>query len=281
MQTIDGRKLRDEMLDSLQRRVHALPFTPVFCDILVGDSETSAQYVRMKERTAHTLGIDVVPASYPESITTDELVAEVRRIAAMPRMSGLIVQLPLPEHIDTQAVLDAVPVTIDVDAIGHEATSRFYSDRPEFVFPTAAAILAILDSLKLDLSDKHIVVAGRGVLVGRPVAHLLVRRGLHVTSIDSTTLHPEAIIRTADVLISGMGAANFIQGHMLKPGVVVIDAGTSETGDSIAGDVDAASVDGIASVLSPVPGGVGPVTVAMLMQNVVSAAERSAGITSL
>ncbi len=274
MQIIDGRKIRDQILGDLFARVQALPATPIFCDVLVGDNETSSQYVRMKERIAHSLGIDVLPASYPESITTEDLVVEIKRIAAVPRMAGLIVQLPLPEHINTQEVLDAVPVSIDVDAIGHEAASRFYADQPEFVFPTAAAILAVLDTLKTDLSSKHIVVLGHGVLVGKPVAHLLTRRGLRVTSVDSSTANPERIFADADILICGIGVANFIKGPMLKPGVVVIDAGTSEAGDSITGDVDSASLSETASILSPVPGGVGPVTVAMLMKNVVISAER-------
>ncbi len=280
MQIIDGRKIRDEILESLYARVQALPSTPVFCDVLVGGNETSAQYARMKERTAHLLNIDVLPAAYPESITTDELVAEIKRIAAVPRMAGLIVQLPLPSHIDAQEVLDAVPVSIDVDAIGKEATARFYADQPEFIFPTAAAIISILDSQHLDLKGKHVVVLGRGVLVGRPVAHMLTRRGVRVTSVDSSTQDPEKIIADADVLICGIGVANYIKGSMLKAGVVVIDAGTSEAGDAIVGDVDTASIAGMANILSPVPGGVGPVTVAMLMKNIVISAERMASVSS-
>lgn len=274
MQIIDGRKIRDQILGDLFARVQALPSAPVFCDVLVGESEASLQYVRMKERIARSLGIDVLPAVYPESITTEELVAEIRRISATPRMAGLIVQLPLPAHINTGDVLDAVPPSIDVDAIGREATNLFYSDQPKFIFPTAAAIISILDSQHLDLNGKHIVVLGKGILVGKPVAHLLNRRGLRVTSVDSSTPNPERLIADADVLISGIGVANFVKGSMLKKDVVVIDAGTSEAGDAISGDVETESVAGIASVVSPVPGGVGPVTVAMLMKNVVMSAEK-------
>lgn len=274
MQIIDGRKIRDQILGDLFTRVQALPSTPVFCDVVVGESEASLQYVRMKERIARSLGIEVLSANYPETITTEELVAEILRISATPRMAGLIVQLPLPAHINIQEVLDAVPVSIDVDAIGREATNLFYADQPQFIFPTAAAILTVLDTLKLDLSGKHIVVLGKGILVGKPVAHLLTRRGFRVTSVDSSTPNPERLIADADVLISGIGVANFVKGSMLKSGVVVIDAGTSEAGDAISGDVETESVANVASVVSPVPGGVGPVTVAMLMKNVVISAER-------
>lgn len=276
MQIINGRQIRDTILGTLFARVRALPFAPVFCDILVGANEMSAQYVRMKERTAESLGIKVLSAVYPESITTEELIAEIKRIAETPNMSGLIVQLPLPEHIDTSRVLDAVPSAIDVDAIGSVASAQFYRNEPTFLFPTAAAVLALLDSQNLDLSAKKMVIAGRGVLVGRPVEHLLKARGLDVRSVDSSTPNPEEMFKSADVVITGTGVGNFIRGSMLKPGVVVIDAGTSEAGDGVTGDVDRASIEPVAAALSPVPGGVGPVTVAMLMQNVVIAAERQA-----
>ncbi len=280
MDIIDGRKIRDGVLAGLRGRVAALPFAPVFCDVLVGDDAASFQYVEMKERTAHGLGIEVLPAAYPATITTDELVAEVRRIAALPRMSGLIVQLPLPAHIDARAVLDAVPLALDVDALGMEASERFYADDPVFVFPTAAAVLAIIDSIGADLERASVAVIGDGMLVGRPVAHLLRARGVAVDVVDSATPDALEITRAADIVISATGRAGLVTGDMLREGAIVIDAGTSESGGGIAGDVDRASVEPVAAMLSPVPGGVGPVTVAMLMQNVVIAAERIADVVS-
>jgi methylenetetrahydrofolate dehydrogenase (NADP+)/methenyltetrahydrofolate cyclohydrolase len=273
MQIIDGRKIRDEILESLKARVASLPFAPVFCDILVGDDPASAQYVRMKERTAESLGIKVERAVYPASITTREILSEIQRIAALPNMSGLIVQLPLPEHIDQKAVLDAVPKEIDVDAIGEETSALFYANKPSFIFPTAAAVLAVLDSTGTHLADKNVVVVGQGMLVGKPVAHLLKERGVSVIVVRQGTEHPEEIFKSADVLISATGQANLITGDMLKGNAIVIDAGTSESSGSVAGDVDVLSLGSFSGMLSPVPGGVGPVTVAMLMQNVVISAE--------
>lgn len=271
---IDGRKIRDEILASLKTRVAGLPFTPVFCDVLVGDSTVSAQYVRMKEKIAEGLGIATHHAVFPADISTDALIAEIEKISAIPHMAGLIVQLPLPETVDRERVLNAVPVSMDVDATGHEASTRFYSGDPVFIFPTAAASVAVLDSQGIDLSDKKIAVVGQGMLVGKPVTHLLKSRGLDVVAVDKHTENPEEIFASSDVIITAVGKAGLIHGPALKQGVVIVDAGTSESGGGIVGDVDRESVEPIAGALSPVPGGVGPVTVAMLMQNVVISAER-------
>lgn len=278
MQIIDGRKIRDNILNTLRNRISSLPFIPVFCDVLVGDNPASTQYVKMKEKIAESLGIKTYPAVFVETITTDELISEIKKIAGIPNMSGLIVQLPLPSHIDTKRVLDAVPQEIDVDSISSTATEKFYSNDPVFIFPTASAVMTILDSLNLNLSDKKVAMMGNGMLVGRPVAHLLKNRGIQVSSIDNSTSNLENILKEADVVITATGQAGLIKGSMLKQNVVLIDAGTSESNGGIGGDVDRDSVENIASILSPVPGGVGPVTVAMLMQNVVISAQRKSNV---
>ncbi len=277
MQIIDGRKVRDEILETLKGRVAALPFQPLFCDVLVGDNDVAAQYVRMKERTAENLGLKVVHGMFPGDITTENLIKELRRLGALQNMAGLIVQLPLPAHIDSRKVLDAIPAAVDVDATSTASSDLFYANKPNYLFPTAAASVTLLDSLNLDLKGKKVVVVGRGMLVGRPVAHLLTSRGLDVTSVDRDTPNPEEIFKNADVIITGVGKAKLINGNNVKAGVVIVDAGTSESNGSIVGDVDRETVEPLAAALSPVPGGVGPVTVSMLMQNVVISAERQAG----
>ncbi len=166
---------------------------------------------------------------------------------------------------------------MDVDATGTVSSELFYAGKPNFLFPTAAAAVTLLDSLNLDLTDKKIVVVGKGLLVGRPVAHLLSSRGLDVTAVDRDTPNPEEIFKNADVILTGVGKAKLINGNNIKKGVVIVDAGTSESNGSIVGDVDRETVEPLAGFLSPVPGGVGPVTVSMLMQNVVVSAERQAG----
>jgi methylenetetrahydrofolate dehydrogenase (NADP+)/methenyltetrahydrofolate cyclohydrolase len=274
MEIIDGRKIRDEILAGLKERVAALPFVPVFCDVLVGNDPASRQYVDMKDKVAESLGIEAYGAHFPEEITTEELIEEMGKIAILPGMSGLIIQLPMPAHIDARAVLDAVPLAFDVDALSTEASDLFYSDTPAFVFPTAAAVMAILDSLDIPLLDMSVCMIGKGMLVGKPVAHLLAARGISVDVIDSETEDKEETIRMADIVISATGVAGLVTGEMLKEDAIVIDAGTSESGAGIAGDIERSSVEKVAATLSPVPGGVGPVTVAMLMANVVLSAER-------
>lgn len=283
MQIIDGRKIRDEVLDIIKKEVSVLLFQPIFCDVLVGEDPSSAQYVRMKAKTAESVGIHFHNASFPATITTEELIKEIKTLNKMKNMCGIIVQLPLPEHIDKQTVLDAIDPELDVDCLGKVASEEFYQGNKERIkqgFPTALACMAILDSLSLDLKDprhggagKKIVVLGQGMLVGKPISALLGFRNISSVPIDIRTENKEKLIKEADVIISGIGKAKHIADDMIKKGVVLIDAGTSESNNSIVGDVDLESVKDVASFVSPVPGGVGPVTVAMLLKNVLNVAK--------
>lgn len=273
MTIIDGKKIRDAILADVKQGIAALPFVPVFCDILVGADPVSLQYVRMKAKAAASVGIEWREAIYPEAITTEDLIAEVRKLNAESRMSGLIIQLPLPLHIDRQRVLDAIDPGIDVDSLGSANSTLFYSDRGVLGYPTALACMHILDSLDLDRTSIRFAVLGQGQLVGKPVTHLLRGLGHAVDTITTATLDREEILKNADVIISAIGEPGFLKGAMIRSGAIVIDAGTSEEVDTVVGDVDRDSVEGVASFLSPVPGGVGPVTVAMLLKNVLIAAK--------
>ncbi len=273
MQKIDGKKIQKDILEKVKHDLSLLSFKPVFSDVLVGEDPASAQYVRMKGRMAEEIGIAFQPANFPATITTEELVAEIQKLNNTPNICGVIIQLPLPEGLNAQEIFDAVDPRIDVDCLGSIASAKFYENKSELGFPTALACVHILDSLNLDLSDKKIVVLGQGMLVGKPVAHILKTRGLEVTSITRNTENKEDIIKNADIIISGTGQGKFIKGAMVTEGVVLIDAGTVESNGGIVGDVDLESVEGVASFVSPVPGGVGPVTVAMLMKNVLLVAQ--------
>jgi len=270
---IDGRKIKDEMLLEIKREVETLPFPPIFCDLLVGSDPSSVQYVKIKARMAESVGIKFRTAEFPEA-TTEELRQEVENLNKVPHMCGIIVQLPLPTTIDKKIVLDQINPELDVDCLGMINSENFYHDEATLYFPTALACLQILDSLNLDLTNKEIIILGQGLLVGQPVAHLLRKRGLSVTTINSKTLEPEILIKRADVIISAIGRAKYLKGEMLKEGVVLIDAGTSEDNGAVSGDVDLESVLGVAAYVSPTPGGVGPVTVAMLLENVLQVARR-------
>lgn len=274
-QIIDGRKLRDEILSDIKKDIQSLDFKPVFCDVLVGDDPASVQYVNMKKKTAQSVGVDFYDAHFPESITTEELINEIKKINNIPNISGVIVQLPLPAHLNSKDILDAIDTGLDVDCLSSTSTDNFYTNTSNLVYPTALACIHILDSLNLDLNNKNIVVIGQGRLVGRPVAHILKNRGLNVSCINSKTENADQLIKDADVIISAIGKAKFIKGDMVKEGVVIIDAGTSEEYGSIVGDVDHESMEGVASYMTSTPGGVGPVTIAMLLSNVLKVAKNN------
>ena len=274
MMIIDGRKISQEILARIKEEVKSLPFQPVFCDVLVGEDKVSAQYVDMKARAATNVGILFHKANFPISITTDELVQEIKKLNKIQNICGLILQLPLPSHLDIQKVLDAVSPDIDVDCLSTISSEKFYKGDTSVGFPTALACMKLIESLHLDLKNKNIVVLGQGNLVGRPVTALFSFLGLNPIIIRSKTENKEEIIKNADLIVSGIGKGKYITGSMVKNGVVLIDAGTSESGSGIVGDVDLDSVKDIASFVSPVPGGVGPVTVAMLLNNVLTVAKK-------
>lgn len=272
---IDGRKIAKELLQKVAEEVKALPFRPVFCDVLVGDDKVSAQYVGMKAKTAESLGISFQNSTHAKNISTADLVAEIKKLNQQKNLTGLIVQLPLPALIDKAAVLNSIRPEIDVDCTGEVNSRLFYENQGQLQFPTAAAVMALLDFTGVNFKDKSVLVIGRGELVGRPVAHLLRSRGLEVSVAGRDTPNFQALLKSADVIVSAAGRAKLITADLIKPGCVIIDAGTSESGGGVVGDVDFESVFKVAGFLSPVPGGVGPVTVAMLMRNVVLAAKSS------
>ncbi|HUC88621.1 MAG TPA: bifunctional 5,10-methylenetetrahydrofolate dehydrogenase/5,10-methenyltetrahydrofolate cyclohydrolase [Candidatus Paceibacterota bacterium] len=271
---INGRKIRDDILAEVKEGIEKLPFTPVFCDVLVGDDPASVQYVNMKAKLAESVGMHFHHAKFSKDISTDDLIEEIEKLNSVPNMCGLIVQLPLPPSLDKDKVLNKIAPSIDVDCLGKDASDRFYNGDISVGYPTAIACMAIIDSLNLDLSGKNIVVFGQGMLVGKPVAHLLRARGLEVSVINRKVENKNELIKNADILISATGQGKYITGPMIKNGCVIIDAGTSESAGGIVGDVDLDSVMGIAGYISPVPGGVGPVTVAMLLKNVLAAANK-------
>jgi len=275
-QIIDGRKIREEILKEIQAELKGLSFQPVFCDVLVGEDPASKQYVEMKAKTAERIGIKFHSAKFTENISLNSLIKAIKDLKNIPQMCGIIVQLPLPKKFENekQKILDAVAEELDVDCLSTTASQKFYLKQNKIGFPAALACLYLLDQLAFDWQKKKIVILGQGDLVGKPVGALLQFRGLQPIFIHSKTENREALLQEADVIISGMGRGKFLTGEMLKKGVVIIDAGTSESNAGLVGDVDLESVKGVASYVSPVPGGVGPVTVAMLLRNVLEVAKR-------
>jgi methylenetetrahydrofolate dehydrogenase (NADP+)/methenyltetrahydrofolate cyclohydrolase len=271
---IDGRKIAQSILDDVKVQVALLSFQPVFCDVLVGEDPASAQYVKMKGSAAEKVGIKFRHANFSSHITTEQLIEEIKKISQEENMCGLIVQLPLPTHLDKQAVLDAIDPKIDVDCTGQVNTDLFYSGKAYVEFPTATAVMKALDSTGVDLVGKKNLVVGFGQLVGKPVSFLLEQRGLKIDVARSKTENILELMKEADVIVSAVGKAKLITGEKIKPGSIIVDAGTSESDGGIAGDVDFESVKDIAAFVSPVPGGVGPLTVAMLLNNVLKVAKK-------
>ncbi len=302
MQILDGKKIRDKILSEIKREISSLPFRPVFCDVLVGRDPSSVQYVCVKAKTAESVGMKFHKAEFAESVRTDDLIREIKVLNEIPNMCGIIVQLPLPEHIDRRRVLDAVESRLDADFLGTVSGEKFYGGYYYGGFtalgpPAALACLEILNSLPIDLRGKKITVLGQGELIGRPVTALLRFHGFDPDVLTSVTVNKEMFIKRADVIVSGIGKPGYIKGNMIKKGAILIDAGTSESlgvnlpklsfnlpklsfgnlAPRIVGDVDFESVMDVAGYISPVPGGVGPVTIAMLLRNVLTVAQARCG----
>jgi methylenetetrahydrofolate dehydrogenase (NADP+)/methenyltetrahydrofolate cyclohydrolase len=265
MNVINGNDIAQTILSKLRAEVKRLSFTPLFVDVLVGDDPVAASYVKIKAKRAEEIGLKFVLVQMPGTTTTEDLLNKIKKIQQDPFLSGLIIQLPLPAAIDKATALNAIDPRVDVDCLG--------DGFPKMPPPTAGAVEAVLDSLKLDLQVLKILVIGQGELVGRPVTALLKSRGYDVTIADQSTNNLKDLSSTADVIISGTGHPKLITASMVKPGVILIDCGTSESAGSIVGDVDSESVASIAKFIATVPGGVGPVTVAKLLQNVVKVAQ--------
>jgi methylenetetrahydrofolate dehydrogenase (NADP+)/methenyltetrahydrofolate cyclohydrolase len=202
-------------------------------------------------------------------------IKEIEVLNKVKNMCGIIVQLPLPENLDQKKILDAIDPKLDVDCLGEKGSTLFYNGKIDFGFPAALACIKLLDSINVDLNNKKIIVLGNGELVGKPVRALLNFRNFEPIVITSGTENKEKIIKEADIVISGIGKGKYITKDILKEGVIIIDAGTSESNGGIVGDVDFESVKDMEGYISPVPGGVGPVTIAMLFNNVLNVAKKN------
>jgi methylenetetrahydrofolate dehydrogenase (NADP+)/methenyltetrahydrofolate cyclohydrolase len=268
-----GKKIREEKHQDLKKRIALLNFQPVLIDVVVGNDPVSLQYVHVKRSVAESLGIDFRIVALPEDATTGDVQHAISDAVSDKYCCGCIVQLPLPKHIHTAGVLASIPRDVDVDCLHPESESLFYTGDVVLQYPTARSIMSFIQYLDIS-KQSNIVIVGQGKLVGKPVFHILQKEGYHVTAVDKETVNKEILIAQADVVISATGIAEGIKGGHVKQGSILIDAGTSEMAGSIMGDIQRASVENIASVLVPVPGGVGPLTTLMLCDNVVSVAEK-------
>jgi len=270
-----GAPARDAILASLTERITKAGSPHIaLATVLVGDDAPSHKYVASKHSTAQSIGIESVQVELSATATQSELEAEVSRLVSDPRVHGILVQLPLPSHLDTEAILRLIPADKDVDGLTEASLGRLVRDVPGHIGCTPLGVLRLLQHYGITTSGKHAVVIGRSTLVGLPLSVLLARKGIDatVTLAHSRTENLEAICKTADIIISATGIARSITSAHVLPGATVIDVGISRTEAGIIGDVDAKSVTGIAGALTPMPGGTGIMTVACLMENTVNAA---------
>lgn len=275
MQLIDGKKIAEEHLATVAQRVAQLSSPPHLAVVLVGEDPASQVYTRTKHATCKKLGMASSLITLPAATTEAALLAKITELNQDPDVDGILVQLPLPAHISADRIMHAIDPRKDIDGFHPENVGLLHLGRPRFVPCTPKGVMSLLDTIGLDCNGKHAVVIGRSNIVGRPMAELLLQRDATVTVCHSRSQDIESITRTADILIAAAGKPHLVKKSWVKPGACVIDVGIHRLPDGkLTGDVDFAEVSQVAGWITPVPGGVGPMTIASLMENTLEAATR-------
>ena len=285
---IDGKAvaadLRITLAEDVSKFAEQTNVQPHLAALLVGEDPASAVYVRNKQRACDKAGIRSTLHRLPAEITEEGLLALITQLNNDLTVHGILVQLPLPGHIKEQTVLDAVTPLKDVDCFHPENVGLMVQGRPRFLPCTPHGVQQLLLTSGTQVAGAHAVVLGRSEIVGKPMAMMLVQRGeaanATVTVCHSRTAGLAEITRQADIIVAAIGKPRFVTADMVKPGAVIIDVGINRMDDKLVGDVDYEPVSEIASAITPVPGGVGPMTIAMLLQNTLTAAQLSVGMTS-
>lgn len=269
-------QVRAELKSEIQELKEATGTTPGLTVVLVGENPASLVYVRNKIKACEEVGIKSVQHKLPETTTHAELLALIRELNASKEVHGILVQLPLPKQINEEEILEEISPAKDVDGFHPYNVGRLMIGNPVLQPCTPYGVMRLIESTGIDLSGKDAVVVGRSNIVGKPMAMMLLRRNATVTVCHSKTKDLAERIRNADILVAAIGRAEFIKGEWVKPGAVVIDVGMNRTAEGkLVGDVDFEGACERASFITPVPGGVGPMTIAMLLKNTVEAARRS------
>ena len=279
---IDGRAIAGELRAELAIRVARLAdlgVVPGLAVIIVGNDPASAIYVRNKARASGEIGIRSEVHALDAATPQATLGAFVRRLNEDPAVHGILVQLPLPRHIDARAVIETIAPEKDVDGFHYFNVGSLVTGDPAFYPCTPWGVMKMLEHEEVPVQGAHAVVVGRSTIVGKPMALLLLNAGATVTICHSRTRDLGAMTRQGDILVAAVGHARLIRGDMVKPGAVVVDVGINRQADGkLSGDVDFEAAREVASRITPVPGGVGPMTIAMLLANTVKSAERAAGL---
>jgi methylenetetrahydrofolate dehydrogenase (NADP+)/methenyltetrahydrofolate cyclohydrolase len=275
-QVIDGKAVAAELRQSVASGVAEFSSrhgrAPALTTILVGDDPASKVYVGNKHRACAEVGITSADERLPADTSAEYLAGLIGDLARDDAVDGILLQLPLPDGLDDDAMTELIPPEKDVDGLTSASAGRLVQGRAGLVPCTPTGVMRLLEHLGSGLSGAEAVVVGRSNLVGKPLASLLLAKNATVTTCHSRTRELGEVTRRADVLISCVGSPGLIDGSMIKPGATVIDVGTTRTDDGLSGDVDFASALGVAGAITPVPGGVGPMTIACLLENTLSAA---------
>jgi methylenetetrahydrofolate dehydrogenase (NADP+)/methenyltetrahydrofolate cyclohydrolase len=282
-QILDGKSLAAATRSALKRQVDALVqrgARPGLTVILAGDDPASKVYVRNKTLACEDVGVRSQQIDYPASVSQEELIARIRKLNADPAVHGILVQLPLPKPIDAARVLESIAPAKDVDGFHEANLGALMAGRPGVVPCTPLGCMRLIEHAGVQIAGRHAVVLGRSNIVGKPLAQLLLQKDATVTICHSKSADLKAITRQADILVAAVGRAKLVTAEMVKPGACVIDVGINRLPDGkLAGDVDTEAVKQVAGWITPVPGGVGPMTIAMLLENCIRAASRDQSAT--
>lgn len=279
---LDGKVLAKQIEQSLNQRVAVIKDktgrTPILATILVGADPASATYVRMKGNACTRVGMDSIKVEMPSETTTEQLMAKIDELNNDPDVHGILLQHPVPDHIDERACFEQIDLAKDVDGVTSLGFGRMTMGEPAFGSCTPQGIMHLLNHYKIELAGKQAVVVGRSPILGKPMAMMLLNANCTVTICHSRTQELQAHVERADIVVGAVGVPELIKSAWIKKGAVVIDAGFHPTDNGGVGDIEMDAIADIASAYTPVPGGVGPMTINTLIRQTVMAAEKSAGI---
>lgn len=276
---LDGKAYAKEMERELEQRVTLLKErtgrTPILATILVGDDPASATYVKMKGNACRRVGMDSLKVEMPETTTTEELLAKIAELNNNPDVHGILLQHPVPKHIDERACFDAINLAKDVDGVTCLGFGNMSMGEPAYGSCTPQGIMYLLKKYNIELTGKHAVVVGRSAILGKPMAMMLLNANCTVTICHSKTQNLADYIKQADIVVGAVGVPELIKKDWIKSGAIVVDAGFHPTETGGVGDIELTGIEEIASAYTPVPGGVGPMTINTLIRQTVEAGEKS------
>lgn len=274
MQLIDGKKIAQERQDAVAKAVQKMATPPHLVVVLVGEDPASVVYTRNKHATCEKVGMKSTLLKLPANISEEDLLSKIHDLNQERDVHGILVQMPLPKHISSDRIMDAIDPHKDVDGFHPENVGLLHLGQPRFVPCTPKGIMTLLKATGISCAGKHAVVIGRSNIVGRPMAELLLQQDATVTICHSKTPDCKALTRTADIVIAAAGKPHLVKVDWIKPGACVIDVGIHRGADGkLTGDVDFDAVSKVAGTITPVPGGVGPMTIATLLENTLLAAQ--------